>query len=154
LIDENGAMRISAKAEYSVLAAVSLAAAGEGPIKSEVIAEEQEIPARFLENILSDMRRAGIIASQRGSDGGYWLARPADEITLAEVIRAVDGPLATVRGIRPEATSYDGVAMPLRDVWLALRAHIRVVLERVTLADVVSGKLPKDIVSASAEAPR
>lgn len=147
-------MRISAKAEYSVLAAVALAAAGEGPMKKEEISEGQEIPARFLENILSELRRAGVIASQRGSDGGYWLARPADEITLAEVIRAVDGPLATVRGVRPEATSYSGVAEPLRDVWLALRAHIRVVLERVTLADVVSGKLPADIAAASAEAPR
>jgi Rrf2 family protein len=144
-------MRISAKAEYSVLAAVALAAAPDGPIKGDAISDSQEIPARFLENILSDLRHAGIVESQRGSDGGYWLARPADEITLAEVIRAVDGPLATIRGVRPEATSYTGVTEPLRDVWLALRAHIRAVLERVTLADVVSGKLPADVTAAIAE---
>jgi Rrf2 family protein len=144
-------MRISAKAEYSVRAAVGLAAAPEGPVKRDYISENQEIPVSFLENILTDLRNAGIVESQRGSEGGYWLARPADEITLAEVIRAVDGPLATVRGVRPEATHYDGVAAPLREVWIALRAHIRAVLERVTLADVVSGKLPPDVVAAIAE---
>jgi Rrf2 family protein len=144
-------MRISAKAEYSVRAAVGLAAAPKGPVKRDYISENQEIPVSFLENILTDLRNAGIVESQRGSEGGYWLARPADEITLAEVIRAVDGPLATVRGVRPEATHYDGVAAPLREVWIALRAHIRAVLERVTLADVVSGKLPPDVIAAIAE---
>jgi Rrf2 family protein len=148
-------MRVSAKADYAVRAAVELAAAGEdAPVKGERLATSQDIPLQFLEHILLELKHHGIVRARRGAKGGYWLARPADEITLAEVIRAVDGPLATVRGVRPEATSYDGVATPLRDVWLALRAHIRVVLERVTLADVVSGKLPKDIVSASAEAPR
>jgi len=144
-------MRISAKAEYAVRAAVGLAAAPDGPAKRDYISESQEIPVSFLENILTDLRNAGIVESQRGSEGGYWLARPADEITLAEVIRAVDGPLATVKGVRPEATHYEGVAAPLREVWIALRAHIRAVLERVTLADVVSGNLPPDVVDAIAE---
>lgn len=144
-------MRISAKAEYSVRAAIGLAAAPTKPVKRDYISESQDIPVSFLENILTDLRRAGIVESQRGSEGGYWLARPADEITLAEVIRAVDGPLATVRGIRPEAIHYDGVAAPLHEVWIALRAHIRAVLERVTLADVVSGKLPADVTAAIAE---
>ncbi len=144
-------MRISAKAEYSVRAAIGLAAAPTKPVKRDWISESQEIPVSFLENILTDMRRAGIVESQRGSDGGYWLARPAEEITLAEVIRAVDGPLATVRGVRPDAVHYEGVAEPLHDVWLALRAHIRAVLERVTLADVVAGELPADVIAAIAE---
>jgi Rrf2 family protein len=141
-------MRISAKAEYAVRAACELAAAPPGPVKREYLSERQEIPDRFLENILADLRNAGILESQRGSDGGYWLTRPADEITLAEVIRAVDGPLATVRGSRPETVRYDGVTESLRDVWLALRARIRSVLERVTLADVISGKLPPDVLEA------
>ena len=113
-----------------------------------VVSQSQKIPVSFLENILTDLRNAGIVESQRGSEGGYWLARPAEEITLADVIRAVDGPLATVRGLRPEQTHYDGAAEPLRDVWITLRAHIRAVLERVTLADVVSGELPPDVTAS------
>ena len=100
------------------------------------------MPLKFLENILGDLRQAGLVRSQRGAEGGYWLARPAAEITLAEVIRAVEGPLANVRGIRPDAISYQGAAEPLQDVWIAVRASLRSVLEAVTLADVAGGELP------------
>ncbi|HZQ63839.1 MAG TPA: Rrf2 family transcriptional regulator [Gaiellaceae bacterium] len=137
-------MRVSAKADYALRACVELAVAeGSGPIKGERIAQAQEIPLKFLENILGDLRHSGLVRSQRGAEGGYWLGRPATEITLAEVIRAVDGPLANVRGVRPEAVEYSGSAEPLRDVWIAVRANLRSVLERVTLADVAAGELPE-----------
>jgi Rrf2 family protein len=138
-------VKVSAKADYAVRAAVELAASGEGPVKGERIATAQQIPPNFLENILSDLRNAGLVASRRGADGGYWLARPAGEISLADVIRAVDGPLAAVRGQRSEQVSYDGNAAPLRDVWVAVRASLRNVLERVTLADVAAGRLPPEV---------
>ena len=123
-------MRVSAKADYAIRAAVELAAAGEGPTKGDRIAQAQSIPVNFLENILVDLRNAGIVASRRGADGGYWLARPAAEISLADVIRAVDGPLANVRGVRSEQLAYTGSAEPLRDVWVAVRASLRAVLSR------------------------
>src|SRR3954454_21464159 len=135
-------MRISARADYAVRAAVVLAAAGDGPTKGEAIAQAQSVPLKFLENILGDLRHAGLVRSQRGVEGGYWLARPASEITLADVIRAVEGPLANVRGVRPEAIEYAGSAEPLRDVWVAVRASLRSVLEETTLADVARGELP------------
>lgn len=138
-------MRVSAKADYAIRAAVELAAAGEGPIKGERLAQAQEIPANFLENILSDLRNAGIVASRRGADGGYWLARPAGEVSLADVIRAVDGPLANVRGVRSEQVVYQGSAEKLRDVWIAVRASLRGVLENVTLADLARGELPESV---------
>src|SRR5579864_1878237 len=115
---------------------VELAAAGEGPVKADRIAQAQEIPIKFLENIMSDLRNASLVRSQRGIDGGYWLARPAAEINLAQVIRAVDGPLANVRGRRSEEVEFGGAAAPLREVWIAVRASLRSVLESVTLADV------------------
>lgn len=136
-------MRVSAKADYALRACIELAAAeGEGHVKGERIAQAQEIPLKFLENILGDLRQGGLVRSQRGAEGGYWLARPAEEITLAEVIRAVEGPLANVRGVRPDAVAYHGAAEPLRDVWIAVRASLRSVLETVTLADVAHGELP------------
>jgi Rrf2 family protein len=135
-------MRISARADYAVRAAVELAAAGEGPTKGEVIAQAQAIPLKFLENILADLRHAGIVRSQRGAEGGYWLARPAADVTVADVIRAVDGPLASVRGGRPEDVAYEGAAVPLAQVWIAVRASLRNVVERVTLADIAAGRLP------------
>jgi Rrf2 family protein len=140
-------VRISAKTDYALRAAVELAAAqnGEAPVKGEQIATAQGIPLRFLENILSDLRNAGIVESRRGVDGGYLLARPADRIALADVVRAVDGPLANVGGTRPDALKYEGAAEPLRDVWVALRAALRSVLERTTLADVAENRLPKEI---------
>jgi Rrf2 family protein len=136
-------MRISAKADYAIRAAVELAAAGDGPVKGEQLAQAQDIPPNFLENILGDLRNAGLVASRRGAEGGYWLGRPAAEISLADVIRAVDGPLANVRGVRSEQLEYRGSAEPLREVWVALRASVRNVLEHVTLEDVASGRLPR-----------
>ena len=138
-------MRTTAKADYALRAAAELAAAGDGPVKSEQIARAQSIPAKFLETILLDLKRAGLVQSQRGAEGGYWLARPAGEISLADVIRAVEGPLAHVRGLAPEQLEYDGSAARLRDVWIALRASLRSVLEQVTLADLVSGELPQHV---------
>jgi Rrf2 family protein len=145
-------VRVSAKADYAVRAAVELAAAGAGPLKGDRIAQAQQIPSNFLENILSDLRNAGLVASRRGADGGYWLARPAGEVTVADVIRAVDGPLANVRGVRSEQVEYAGTAEPLRDVWVAVRASLRSVLEGVTLADLARGELP-DHVRALADDP-
>ena len=135
-------MRISAKADYAVRAAVELAAAGGGPVKGEALATAQSIPPKFLENILGDLRQAGIVRSQRGADGGYWLARTPDEVTIGEVIRAVDGPLASVRGEAPEDLDYDGAAEHLQTVWIAVRASLRDVVDELTLADVVAGRMP------------
>jgi Rrf2 family protein len=137
-------VRVSAKADYAVRAALELAAAeGEGPVKGERIAQAQAIPIRFLENILVELRHAGLVKSQRGAEGGYWLARPASEISLAEVLRAVEGPIANVRGNFPQDVEYEGAAVHLREVWIAMRANLRAVLEAVTLADVVGGDLPE-----------
>jgi Rrf2 family protein len=134
-------VRMTAKADYAVRAAVELAAAGD-MITADQIAQAQGIPVNFLENILRDLRRAGIVESRRGQAGGYLLAHPAEEISIADVIRAVEGPLANVRGISPDALEYRGSAAKLRDVWVALRASVRSVLEQVTLADVARGELP------------
>lgn len=139
-------MRVSAKTDYAIRAALELAAApDERPVKGERIATAQAIPLRFLENILMQMRQAGLVESRRGADGGYRLAKPAAEITLARVIRAIDGPLAGVSGARPETLGFTGVAEPMRDVWIAVRASLRGVLEQVTLADVVAGELPEHV---------
>lgn len=135
-------MHVTARADYALRACAEIAAANPGPTKAEKISQLQNIPLKFIENILATLKHAGIVRSQRGVDGGYWLARPAEEITLAEVIRAVEGPLANVRGERPESTQYRGPAKPLREVWVAVRASLRTVLEDVTLADLVKGKLP------------
>jgi len=140
-------MRLSAKADYAIRAAVELAAAGEGPIKGERIASAQDIPPKFLENILLDLKQGGLIASRRGAEGGYWLARPADEVSLADVIRAVEGPLANVRGARPEDLEYRGAAESLKQVFIAMRANLRAVLEEVTLADVAAGELPASVLA-------
>src|SRR5919199_953710 len=144
-LGENAPMHVSAKADYAVRAAVELAAAGPGPVKGERIAEAQQIPIKFLENILSDLRHAGYVQSQRGAEGGYWLAVPADAVTLADIIRAVDGPLANVRGARPESVEYAGSARHLVEVWIAVRVALRGVLERITLADLVAGVLPAGV---------
>jgi Rrf2 family protein len=135
-------VRISAKADYAVRAALELAVAEDPPVKGERIAQAQGIPVKFLENILLDMRHAGLVASQRGPDGGYRLQRPAGEVTVADVVRAVDGPLAVVHGERPEDIAYEGVATGLQQVWIALRASVRSVLEEVTLADLAEGSIP------------
>jgi Rrf2 family protein len=145
-------MRVSAKTDYALRAAVELAAAEGGPpVKGERLATSQTIPLRFLENILLQLRNAGLIESRRGADGGYRLARPAAEITLADVIRAIDGPLAGVSGARPETLDFKGRSEPLRDVWIAVRASLRGVLEHVTLADVAAGELPENVRALVAE---
>src|SRR5690349_11243159 len=139
-------MRISAKADYAVRAAVELAAApDERPVKTEPIATAQEIPLNFLENILGELRHAGIVRSHRGAEGGFRLAKPADQLTVADVIRAVDGPLASVRGGPPENAAYAGAARDLPRMWIAVRANLRRVVEHVTLADIADGKLPKSV---------
>jgi Rrf2 family protein len=132
-------MRVSAKVDYAIRALAELAAAPAGPpVKGERLAEAQAIPLKFLENILTELRRAEIVASHRGVDGGYRLARPADEISLADVIRAVEGPIATVRGSRPEGVEYTGAAAGLGEVWIELRTSMRGVLEETSLADLVA----------------
>ena len=132
-------MRVSAKVDYALRAIVELAATESGGlVKSERLATAQTIPPKFLESILLELRHAGLVASQRGADGGYRLGRPADEITVADVIRAVEGPLATIRGARPEDVTYEGSATGLRDVWIDLRTAMRGVLERTTIADLVA----------------
>ena len=135
-------MDISAKTDYAVRALLELAAREPSVVKVDAIIAEQQLPRKFVEAILAELRRAGLVRSQRGADGGYWLARPADEITLADVIRAVEGPLASVRGSSPEELKYAGTAAPLGKLWVAVRANLRAVLESVTLADVASGELP------------
>ena len=136
-------MRVSAKADYAVRAATELAAAGDdAPVKGERLADAQEIPLQFLEHILLELKHSGIVRARRGAKGGYWLARPADEVTIADVVRAVEGPIADVQSTPPEAIEYKGHSESLRDVWVAVRASLRSVLEEVTLADVVSGELP------------
>ncbi|MGO9248970.1 MAG: RrF2 family transcriptional regulator [Solirubrobacteraceae bacterium] len=141
-------MHVTAKADYAVRAVIELASGNrDSPRKVDELAQAQGIPVSFLENILTQLRSSGIVRSQRGPEGGYWLARPPEEVNLAQVIRAVEGPLVGVRGLRPEEVSYEGSAESLQQVWLALRANLRKVLEHVTLADVASGKLPKEIIA-------
>jgi Rrf2 family protein len=130
-------VRVSAKVDYAIRALTELAAAPPGPVASERLADAQSIPPKFLENILLELRRSEIVASRRGAEGGYTLARPAAEISLADVIRAVEGPIASVRGTRPDEISYTGAATALRDVWLELRTSMRDVLEGTSLADLV-----------------
>ncbi len=144
-------MRISAKVDYAVRAAIELASAGDDLTKADAIARAQEIPPKFLENILGDLRQGGLVRSQRGADGGYKLARPAAEITIADVIRVVEGPMASVRGGRPEDVEYAGNAEPLRRVWIAVRSALREVAEHVTLADLANGKLPAGIEKRTAD---
>jgi Rrf2 family protein len=138
-------MRLSARADYGLRAAIELAASGSGHVTSDQLAKAQQIPAKFLEAILTQLRRAGLVRSQRGPDGGFWLARPASEIALADIIRAIDGPLLGVRGELPENLGYIGAAEPLQTVWIALRANERAILEEVTLEHVVTGDLPESV---------
>ena len=140
-------MRVTAKVDYAVRASMVLArAAADGrPVKGEQIGTEQEIPVKYLENILSELRQGGLVRSLRGADGGYWLAKPAEKITIADIIRAVEGPLATVRGERAEQLHYGDGAGSLQDMWVAVRASLRAVLENVTLAQLVTGDLPPNV---------
>jgi Rrf2 family protein len=145
-------MRLSARVDYALRATSELAAAqleaGDEPpqpVTAERLATGQQIPAKFLESILVQLRRGGIVTSQRGPDGGYWLTRPASEISLADVIRVIDGPLAHIRNTRPEDLGYQGVAKPLQEVWIALRASEREILELVTFADIAAADLPERV---------
>ena len=139
-------MRVSAKTDYAIRAVLELAAAPDAsPVKGERIATAQGIPLRFLENILMQLRHAGLVESRRGAEGGYRLARAPEAVTLADVIRAIDGPLAGVSGTRPESLDFNGIAEPMRDVWIAVRASLRSVLEQITLADITAGQLPSHV---------
>jgi Rrf2 family protein len=138
-------MRISAKADYAVRATAELASAGEDPVKGERIAEAQGIPLQFLEHILLELKHARLVRARRGARGGYWLAKPPEEIRLADVIRAVEGPLANIQDLAPEQTKYPGNSERLTDVWFAVRATLRRVLENVTVADLRDGTLPPEI---------
>jgi Rrf2 family protein len=130
--------------DYAVRATVELAVAGGAkPLKGERVSQAQDIPLKFLENILGELKHAGLVRSQRGAEGGYWLAKPAEEITIADVIRAVEGPLASVRGEAPESLTFSGSAEPLGKLWIAVRASLRQVLEQVTIADVAAGEMPR-----------
>ncbi|HVA73142.1 MAG TPA: Rrf2 family transcriptional regulator [Acidimicrobiales bacterium] len=139
-------MQVTAKADYAVRAMIEIAARDGVPVKGDVVAESQHIPPAFLESILSEMRQAGLLHSRRGPEGGYWLARPAERITVADVVRAADGPLALVRGDRPETVRYAAPATRLADVWVAVRASLRAVLEEVTLAAILARDLPQEVV--------
>lgn len=145
-------MRLSARSDYALRAVIELAASSAGHVTADQLARTQSIPAKFLEAILTQLRRAGLVRSQRGPDGGFWLARPPSEISLADIIRAIDGPLLGVRGERPENLGYVGAAEPLQTVWIALRANERAILEEVTLKHIVTGELPPSV-QALAENP-
>jgi len=150
-----GPVDISARTEYAVRAMLALAQAqadGAGPLSVETLALRQDLPRKFLEAIVADLRGAGLVVSTRGARGGYTLARAASEVSLGDVFRAVDGPLAEVRGLRPHETSYDGVAQHLPTVWVAVRGALREVLDGTSLAAVLSGELPASV-RAIAQAP-
>jgi Rrf2 family protein len=140
-------MRISAKADYAVRAAVELAGAGDEPVKGEKLSQAQDIPLQFLEHILLEMKHARLVRARRGARGGYWLAKDPAEITLADVIRSVEGPLANIQDLAPESTEYAGDAERLRDVWVAVRASLRRVLEEVTVADLRDGTIPSEVLA-------
>lgn len=145
-------MDISAKSEYAVRALLELAAQEPELMKAETIVANQELPRKFVEGILSELRRAGLVRTVRGADGGYGLTRSASEISVGAVIRAVDGPLAEVRGLRPDQTTYVGTAEHLPEVWVALRANVRQVLDETSLQQVLSGRLPAHVRRLSDEA--
>lgn len=138
-------MRVSAKADYAVRAVAELAASPDGPVKGERLADSQDIPLQFLEHILLDLKHSGIVRARRGAKGGYWLARPSEEVSIADVIRAVEGPIAHVQSAPPESITYTGSARELQNVWIAVRASLRGVLESTSLADLVSGELPDHV---------
>lgn len=144
-------MHITAKVDCAVRTLVEIAAADATPVKAEHLAAAQGIGHKLLESVLGDLRRAGLVGSRRGPDGGYWLCRPAHEIAVADVIRAVEGPLASVRGERPEEVEYPGAAAPLQDVWIAVRVNLRAVLEAVTVADIATGVLPEFVADLTAD---
>jgi Rrf2 family protein len=145
-VGQNGAVTVAAKADYAVRAMIELAGGTEeSPVTAERIAVDQEIPLRFLDTILTELRYAGFVQGRTGAEGGYWLARAPEEVTLADIIREVDGPLGSVHGKPPDELTFLGNAQPLQEVWIALRANMREVLESVTIADLLTGQLPEPI---------
>jgi Rrf2 family protein len=138
-------MQVSARGDYAVRAAIGLAAAYPATLSAQTIADEQAMPRKFLEAILADLRRADLVRGMRGVDGGYVLTRPPAQISVGQVLRAVDGPLAAVRGLRPEEARYEGTAAHLQQLWIAVRAAVRNVLDEVSLADLVRGRLPAHV---------
>lgn len=142
---QNARVQVTAKIDYALRALLELASSGSQRMTRDELAEAQDIPPRYLEAVLLDLRRAGIVIGQRGKAGGYGLGRPADEITVADVARAVDGPLALVQGQRPERVVYAGASQNLQELWIGLRAAVRSVLENVTLADLLRGELPAEV---------
>ena len=144
-------MHITARVDCAVRALVELAADGPELVKADALSNAQSIPPKFLEAVLADLRRGGLVSSRRGPDGGYWLARPAGEITVADVIRTLEGPLASVRGERPEDVTYEGSAESLQRVWIAVRVNLRTVLEGVTIADIAAGALPEFVGELTAD---
>ncbi|WP_280462905.1 RrF2 family transcriptional regulator [Nocardia carnea] len=145
-------MHITARVDHAVRTLLEITAADQAAaVKAEAIAAGQQIAPKVLESVLAELRRAGLVTSRRGPDGGYRLARPAHAISIADVIRAIEGPLASVRGLRPEEVRYPGAAEPLQQVWIALRVNIRAVLENVTLADIAGGALPDFVVALTAD---
>ena len=138
-------MRVSARSDYALRAVAELAVAGDARLTREVIAERQQISVEFLESVLLALKHAGIVQSQRGAGGGFRLARPATEISLGEVVRAVDGPMSDVRGDPAEEIEYTGPARRLQDVWIAVRASLREILDGTTVDDLVRGKMPKRV---------
>ena len=154
MVREDVAVDISARTEYAVRAMLALAqaqAAGDGPLSVEVLARQQDLPRKFLEAIVADLRTADLVVSTRGARGGYTLERAASEISLGDVFRAVDGPLAEVRGLRPHETSYEGVAQHLPSVWVAVRASLREVLDGTSLEQVLTGALPEQVRAMAAD---
>ena len=144
-------MHITARVDCAVRALVELAADVPELVKADALSNAQSIPPKFLEAVLADLRRGGMVSSRRGPDGGYWLTRPADEITVADVIRTLEGPLASVRGERPEDVTYEGSAESLQRVWIAVRVNLRSVLEGVTIADIAAGALPEFVAELTAD---
>lgn len=146
-------MRISAKVDYAVRALVEIARADAGhAVSAEDVAVAQQIPRNFLQAVLGDLRRAGVVSSRRGQSGGWVLARPPESISVADVIRATDGPLVSVHGLRPESVAYDPSVSILQDVWIAVRSSLREVLEDVTVAQLVVGELPPEVAARTSEA--
>jgi Rrf2 family protein len=145
-VEHNGQVRVSAKTDYALQAMVQLAAyEADQPVTAEQLASAQHIPLKFLLGILNELKRAHLVRSQRGAEGGYSLRRPAGEISLADVIRAIDGPLANVHDASLSELTYPGPAGPLRDVWMAVRASLRSVLETVSLEELADGRLPRHV---------
>lgn len=145
-------MRVSAKSDYALRALIELAArADSGPVSAEELGRAQEIPHNFLQAILADLRRAGIVISQRGQAGGWRMARPAEDVSVADVIRAVDGPLVSVYGLRPEAVDYNESAQVLQHVWIAARSSLRDVFEKVSIKALAEGRLPRSVTARTAD---